>query len=704
MKHFFLPTVLFFLISFFVQCGQQEIQKAGAQLQILEYQRTPQQEKFIPFLNHENAAVRLLAVQALGRIQNPDAVVLLANRLKDTDPAVRAAAAFALGQLFNPVAEPYLLDALHNNEDELILANIIEALGKSGTQKSFKPLQDFLQGSRERLIQQAAIACGILAYRNFIPFSNAEVLATLLEKHPSPEVRWRAAYALYRIKSPDAYPALFKGLEDSDFRVKSFALRALADLLDLSGELQFRQIIKKKLLDELSAFWISPDLWDALERLSQDSSWYVRYYATDFTAELAEKISQKSLLNRARKVLDRGITDAHPHVRTAAVQGFRRLAKRDEAGVYKILRAIFQNNPDVHVRGEALISMAAINPAQTLLEIQGLLENRRWPDMYYTINALRQINDSRAARLLKSLADSQQISVSTLALEAYVNQASPWVDKDFLVEKLRAGDPALVTIISTYFANKKIVKKGLSPAARKQIDLLNESLVQELINLYRTYSAPRDMETMQAILVALDSLGNKNTRSFFRALLASPFKPIRTLAYQKLTAEGEKVPLPSDTTASALTKWNFDLSPAPHTRVVFETSRGDFTVELFPEKAPVTVKNFLTLVNEGFYENLYFHRVIPGFVIQGGDPRADGWGGPGYAIPCEYNDIFYGVGVMGMAHAGKDTGGSQFFITHLPQPHLNGRHTAFGSVVEGQAVVETIQPYDQIFKIRVLSN
>jgi peptidyl-prolyl cis-trans isomerase B (cyclophilin B) len=124
---------------------------------------------------------------------------------------------------------------------------------------------------------------------------------------------------------------------------------------------------------------------------------------------------------------------------------------------------------------------------------------------------------------------------------------------------------------------------------------------------------------------------------------------------------------------------------------------------LYPQKAPATVSNFIELVTAGFYNGIYFHRVVPGFVIQAGDPRGDGWGGPGYSIPCEYNDIFYERGVVGMAHAGKDTGGSQFFITHTPQPHLNGRHTAFGRVVSGLEVIDRIEIYDQIIRAEIVN-
>ena len=114
--------------------------------------------------------------------------------------------------------------------------------------------------------------------------------------------------------------------------------------------------------------------------------------------------------------------------------------------------------------------------------------------------------------------------------------------------------------------------------------------------------------------------------------------------------------------------------------------------------------NFISLAKKGFYENIFFHRVIPGFVIQAGDPRGDGWGGPGYSIPCEYNDISFEEGILGMAHAGKDTGGSQFFITQTPQPHLSGRYTGFGKVLEGMGVVKSIMMFDYIKSIEIPQN
>ena len=124
----------------------------------------------------------------------------------------------------------------------------------------------------------------------------------------------------------------------------------------------------------------------------------------------------------------------------------------------------------------------------------------------------------------------------------------------------------------------------------------------------------------------------------------------------------------------------------------FETSQGDFTVELFEDKAPITTKNFITLVNKGFYNGLIFHRVIPDFMIQGGDPKGNGSGGPGYTIQDEFHpDLKHNsAGILSMANAGPNTGGSQFFITLAPTPWLDQHHSVFGKVVEGLDVVQTI--------------
>lgn len=135
-----------------------------------------------------------------------------------------------------------------------------------------------------------------------------------------------------------------------------------------------------------------------------------------------------------------------------------------------------------------------------------------------------------------------------------------------------------------------------------------------------------------------------------------------------------------------------------------ETDHGTMVVELFEKDAPNTVANFEKLANSGFYNGLTFHRVIPDFMIQGGCPNGSGTGGPGYKINCEINPNRHLRGSLSMAHAGPNTGGSQFFICHSPQPHLDGVHTVFGKVLEGVEVVDKIRKDDRMNSVKVTND
>ncbi|MBE9076109.1 peptidylprolyl isomerase [Romeria aff. gracilis LEGE 07310] len=136
------------------------------------------------------------------------------------------------------------------------------------------------------------------------------------------------------------------------------------------------------------------------------------------------------------------------------------------------------------------------------------------------------------------------------------------------------------------------------------------------------------------------------------------------------------------------------------TRAIMETEKGTINLDLFDQDAPGTVENFVKLSKEGFYDGLIFHRVIPNFMIQGGCPQGTGTGGPGYKIKCEINDNKHQAGSLSMAHAGPNTGGSQFFICHAPQPHLDGVHTVFGKT-ENMDVVNSIQKGDKITSVKI---
>ncbi|RPJ19974.1 MAG: peptidylprolyl isomerase [Planctomycetaceae bacterium] len=184
---------------------------------------------------------------------------------------------------------------------------------------------------------------------------------------------------------------------------------------------------------------------------------------------------------------------------------------------------------------------------------------------------------------------------------------------------------------------------------------------------------PDDVEAIRELVKALQALGVKPPPAPAHASPSPAFQPDRA-----------RTDLP-DTV-----------------RIAMQTSQGQVMLLLYTQAAPYTVSSIVTLARKGFFRGLPFHRVVPNFVVQGGDPRGDGWGGPGYSIRSEFSPLRYGRGTIGMASAGKDTEGSQFFVTHSPQPHLDGRYTIIGEVGEGMDIVDRLQADDTIRSMAVL--
>ncbi len=169
------------------------------------------------------------------------------------------------------------------------------------------------------------------------------------------------------------------------------------------------------------------------------------------------------------------------------------------------------------------------------------------------------------------------------------------------------------------------------------------------------------------------------------------------------TPRGRRVGHPprADAAGSAGYRGPWLVAPPYSPQAYLETSKGNIQIELAVLDAPLTVDNFVTLARRGYFDGLTFHRVVPNFVVQGGDPRSDGEGGPGYTIRDELNPLPYLRGTVGMALDWADTGGSQFFITHGPQPHLDARYTVFGRVVAGQDVVDRLVQGDRIDRVTI---
>ncbi|QMU30440.1 peptidylprolyl isomerase [Adhaeribacter radiodurans] len=194
--------------------------------------------------------------------------------------------------------------------------------------------------------------------------------------------------------------------------------------------------------------------------------------------------------------------------------------------------------------------------------------------------------------------------------------------------------------------------------------------------------------------------------SFLKTALDKLVLPRDNEAYQEVAKtvayfEGKPEPAAPKNPFSHPIDWNLVKSIPANQKVAIQTNRGEVILQLFVEQAPGTVANFVLLARNGFFNDKNFHRVVPNFVIQGGDPRGDGWGGRDYAIRSEFANLRYREGFVGMASAGKDTESCQWFITHSPTPHLDGRYTIFAKVVKGLEVLPLLEVGDKIIEVRM---
>ncbi len=214
-------------------------------------------------------------------------------------------------------------------------------------------------------------------------------------------------------------------------------------------------------------------------------------------------------------------------------------------------------------------------------------------------------------------------------------------------------------------------------------------------------SSRRDAETVMALLDALAALHDSTALPTIEKYLTDEELAVRKKAaevYMRLSARPVSI---SMTLPTSTPDWTFFQRFSKNPIAVIETSKGRISIELFIEEAPFTVQNFITLAEQHFFDGLTFHRVVSNFVVQGGDPKGDGSGGPPYSIRSEFTHHRFERGIIGMASAGKDTEGSQFFIMHSHHSHLDGRYTAFGLVKTGLETLDRLEVGDKILSIKI---
>ncbi|NIU28910.1 hypothetical protein GWN42_29705 [candidate division KSB1 bacterium] len=630
-------------------------------------------DSLLPYLESPEPKIRARAVEAMGKLQDSDCLQAVVEQLNDQNHNVRLEAAFALGQIGETSAEANLIEHLERKELLQVRIRVIEALGKIGTEKTFPVLIELFNSDESKLRAEAALSAGRMAWRDLVEEAMTDSLSLLLNDSED-EVRWKACYSLMRIEKDLDVLRLRNALKDRDPRVRMSAVRAIGKLQELG------------VLETLGGM------------LRTDSDWRVRVNA----ANALENYRLSSVANYLT------LLNENAHVRTAIIQaigesalnepeGFRPNSREHNLAKLQLEEGLIftPTNHDEEQEawpypelGAALISYAQLLGEEAIDVISGYADHPHAKLRARAMEALAETNSPRAVRILeRNYRDSA--AVVKIAVLNSLTKLEEFSNPRVFLSALRESDHVLV---------------ALAAKALSQDSLKNRIYAQPVIEAYKRLPNLVDAESAQMIFRAMARVGDERAVPVLEEALKTPDKAISKAAaeaLEKITGERYTDQITPFTTL----RFDFgyeEIAALEGAKALIKTSRGNIEFELFTKDAPLTVLNFARLAEKGFYDRLTFHRVVPNFVIQGGDPRGDSWGSPGYSIRSEFNKRHYLRGTVGMASAGKDTEGCQFFITHSPQPHLDGRYTVFGRVTSGMDVVDAIQEGDvmQLVTIR----
>jgi peptidylprolyl isomerase len=500
---------------------------------------------------------------------------------------------------------------------------------------------------------------------------------------PAEQTRWQVVYALRRIGD---HPLLRNELDNIVLLRRHSDPRVRMNLVQLLGEMKDTRTSLEPLMT-MAQF---------------DADWRVRVNAIRALAGLPVQ-------DRARRseLFKELFFDRNHHVIVTALSTFPELglSPADTMDMvretFRQLEYISQNssgNFHWQLQGEAAISLAKLIGPEAFRTVANISETQPFLSADL-VRAAAYAGAAETPGFLQKSAEDPDPLVSCAALEGLQIYQSRHTHES------TSREQALVTLIGSLSADDVAVVAKAAYYLRDTLFQDNAS-VGPLLRALNELHIPDEREAILEIFSTLAELKDSRAIIPLREYLKRADRQLGMAAAEALQAitgydHSNRVP---NTERALFTDFDFPyLRSLPDTVVVkIETIRGDITAELYTSVAPFTVMSILKLASQrGYYRGLNFHRVVPNFVIQGGDPRGDGWGGPGYSIRSEFSTDTYSTGAIGMASAGKDTEGSQFFITHSPQPHLDGRYTLFGKVLSGQDVVDRILVNDRLFGISI---
>lgn len=602
----------------------------------------------------------------------------------DSNPVLRARAALAIGRIGQPQAAPILFEMLSDSVLD-VSRTAAFAIGLTSSQQFAERVLDVAWEMPTGVMTEAVKAAGRLADSSMT--SVHEMLSGFLT-HPAPELLEATCYAY-----------LYAG-----------AKNRAADLVTLASDTEEREV-KLAALYVLSR-WRSNLAADLFIQMLADPDPWTRSLAV---RGLAESKSEETF-----RLLTMSLNDANQRVVAEAVLA---LAKRDEPAAAIRLAAKLKTETDENLTVLILAQLEKLESDRAVNQVYELLGNEDCPDniIISSMTYLAAVQKGRATAVIDSVLHHPQVArVRAAGAKAYQiiggvgmvgRLGSQFADEDPMIRA--AAYLALMEVDggnSDYYI-RKALDDGDMVVGVLAIDQIGSDTLSEylpVLEMMMSLEEDIDIDIRRSIVGAMKSFikptdNDSLTMKILIQGLLDPNMIVRREAseiYSEiLDRDQSKMVPPARTILTrneiARTLDHYQTNPI----ALILTTKGQIEIELDLQTAPLAVINFMNLARAGFYDGLSFHRVVPDFVVQGGCPRGDGWGGPDYLIRCEYSDLTYGRGTVGMATSGKDTGGSQWFICHSPQPRLDARYTIFGQVIEGMNVVDEITVGDLIQNI-----
>ena len=644
---------------------------------------------FLQYLTNSHAGIRKQAVLTLGRIGDRSTVGPVGQVLLDDGNAkVREHAAFALGEMEDVRGVRVLIATVLSKGEQLeVRARAAEALGKIASIPENVALLG--EETNERIVN---------VLNNILPKPAADL------KIGHEHLVALTLTALMRIHSPNSIEPIAEQLASPNENIRFTAANSLARILRANPGKATKPVINLALaaLKDQNALvrattanalgaTKSAEAVEPLIALLNDND--IQANVIRALGSINDKKSVKPLIKLGQELLKNYREAKNPLsselnqlylIATALGQ----LKDKEALPLLKDLRILPNGIIGGNVETETAIAQFG---AEAFFDFDPAVKLQKgyWPEAANFATGLGIIANERAAKALDELfSEKKDVRAMPEILRAMQKAKFPNIN-NILQEQLKAED---------------IIVRATAA------ELLMESSLEEdfkaLVTAFEKSSSDNMNDAKLAILMALAKFGTKANNVLLGAL-KDPDHLVRRQAVDLLKMinagnyEDKIGTLKLDRNRKfyeELTK-QAGIEKVPVAEIT--TSKGKIRFELLTADAPLTVANFITLAQKGYFNNILFHRVVPNFVVQGGDPRGDGNGGPGHQIRCEINMRSYLRGSVGMALSGKDTGGSQFFICHSPQPHLDGGYTVFGQVISGIEVVDKIVRGDLIEKVTI---